>query len=448
MTTEVSSSELSLSKADLYKRISKDLVIKSVDTTPAFMKKKQTYKPQSSIQLFEHDNNGNFIVPFHYYQELMSEHGKNVYPNDNETYEGDVFNFTGSLLPRQEHIKDEIIQTLDLQRCLILSLYCGFGKTIMAIYLAQHLISKLDQGKVGVCCHRLVLIDQWVYSIKKMTDAKVQIVTAKNKIDPDANFYVFNLQNIPKRDLQDLKDIAVFIIDECHTICTQNLAYAMMFLRPKYCIGLSATPERADGIDEVLYKYMSKTIIERKMRRNYMVYIYESVFNIPARDMKKNEKTDTIDWNFCLEMQSENEQRNNQICDIVKTFPKRNILILCKRVSHVQTLYDKLNDTEDVEMFTGSKKTFNVTSRILIVTCSKGGVGFDHPKLDMLIIAADVENLFIQYLGRVFRRDDSIPIVVDIKDKFQPFVRHLKTRLDIYNNTGGIINKYDELFKK
>jgi superfamily II DNA or RNA helicase len=104
-----------------------------------------------------------------------------------------------------------------------------------------------------------------------------------------------------------------------------------------------------------------------------------------------------------------------------------------------------LAKNDSVDVFTGSTKTFDSNARILIVTCSKGGVGFDHSKLDMLIIAADVENLFIQYLGRVFRRDDSIPIVVDIRDRFQPFQRHLRTRMKTYLETGGVINKYEDL---
>jgi superfamily II DNA or RNA helicase len=439
MTTEVSISQLGLKKIDTLQKFNKELVIKSIETNP-FIKGSYN-KTQTKIQLYEYDDDSTFIIPFYYYQQLMFELEKdNIYPNTTEKYKGKVFDFTGSLLKRQEEIKDEIIDILEAQRSLILSLYCGFGKTILAIYLAQHLVSLMKGGKVGVCCHRLVLIEQWVHSVKKMTNAKVQVIKAKNKIDEDADIYVFNLQNIQKRTVEDMKNISVLIVDECHTICTQNLAYSMMFIRPRYCIGLSATPKRSDGIDEALYKYFSNTIIERSMRRNYMVYIYSSPF-----EPRLDKKTERLDWNECLSQQADNMERNNQICNIARKFPNRNILILCKRVSHVQTLYNILAKNDSVDMFTGSTKTFDSNSRILIVTCSKGGVGFDHSKLDMLIIAADVENLFIQYLGRVFRRDDSIPIVVDIRDRFQPFQRHLRTRMKTYLETGGVISKYEDL---
>lgn len=438
MTTIIKASEIDQDKRVLLKKFTNDLIVKSVNNEPY----KKKYTAQTKIQLFE-INDDEFIIPFFYHQTLLNQlNYEDIYANDDLEYKGNTFEFTGSLLPRQEEIKYEILETLVLQRCCILSLYCGFGKTIFSIYLAQKLVESMGGGKVGVCCHRLVLIEQWVHSVNKTTNAKVQVVKAKNKIDPDANIYVFNLQNIQKREIDDMKDIAVLIIDECHVICTQNLAYSMMFIRPKYMIGLSATPKRADGIDDVLYKYMSNTIIERRMKRNYMVYIFNSVF---SPKVEKN-AIDQLDWNSCLQQQAENKDRNREICNIARKFSSRNILILCKRVSHAQTLLDELIKTEDAEMFVGSKKTFDTESRILLVTCSKGGVGFDHPKLDMLIIAADVENLFIQYLGRVFRRDDTIPIVVDIKDKFYPFQRHLKTRMQIYLETGGVIGKYEDLF--
>jgi hypothetical protein len=65
----------------------------------------------------------------------------------------------------------------------------------------------------------------------------------------------------------------------------------------------------------------------------------------------------------------------------------------------------------------------------------------------MLIVAADVENLFVQYLGRIFRRDDTFPIVVDMKDKNAAFQRHLKTRLGVYKETCGTVFDFNLEFR-
>ena len=97
---------------------------------------------------------------------------------------------------------------------------------------------------------------------------------------------------------------------------------------------------------------------------------------------------------------------------------------------------------ESVTSFTGSKQKYNCDSRILIATISKAGVGFDHPKMDTLILASDVEEYFIQYLGRVFRREDVHPIIFDLVDNFNSLKRHYYTRKKVYESSGGEIKNF------
>ena len=88
----------------------------------------------------------------------------------------------------------------------------------------------------------------------------------------------------------------------------------------------------------------------------------------------------------------------------------------------------------------------------MIGTVSKVGVGFDHPRLDTLLLAADVEEYFIQYLGRVFRRQDTVPIIFDIVDKNPIIEKHYKTRKEVFIEHGGKIKnfnrEYPEFFEE
>jgi superfamily II DNA or RNA helicase len=87
-----------------------------------------------------------------------------------------------------------------------------------------------------------------------------------------------------------------------------------------------------------------------------------------------------------------------------------------------------LNCKESVDYTTGSKSDFNRDARILVTTFSKSGVGFDHPKLDMLILASDVEEMFAQYFGRCVRREDVSPIIVDLVDNLPNLEKHYLSR--------------------
>lgn len=88
----------------------------------------------------------------------------------------------------------------------------------------------------------------------------------------------------------------------------------------------------------------------------------------------------------------------------------------------------------------------NYDCRILIATFSKGGVGFDHPKLDMLIAGGDVKSQFMQYIGRIFRRDDVSAIYIDLVDKMKSIENHSASRCKICKEIGGIVKNFEKCF--
>ena len=165
-----------------------------------------------------------------------------------------------------------------------------------------------------------------------------------------------------------------------------------------------------------------------------------------------------VEWNSIIESQTTSPERNEIIINIIKTFHDRTFLILSKRVSQVEYLMQRLlEEGMDATSLVGVKKHFNYDSRVLVATVQKAGVGFDHPKLDTLIIASDVEEYFIQYLGRVFRTQHTVPMIFDIVDNNRILQSHYYTRRKIYIQHGGIVKdlkekqvdaKYLEQFKK
>ena len=73
-------------------------------------------------------------------------------------------------------------------------------------------------------------------------------------------------------------------------------------------------------------------------------------------------------------------------------------------------------------------------------------MGFDHPRLDALIIASDVQEGIEQYVGRVFRREDVVPIVFDFLDNMHTLFKHFLTRRSLYTSIGGEVKSFDESF--
>jgi len=345
--------------------------------------------------------------------------------------------FEGELRDEQNVVKTEAISILNKKGSVILSMYCGFGKTITSINLACAI-----GMKTLVIVNKLVLMKQWEESINRFCpSAVVQKVTPKSKPDASANFLIINAINTPKLSKEFFSTIGLVIVDEAHLIMAETVSKCMQSISPRYLIGLTATPYRPDGLDALLEFYFGIDKIIRELWREHLVYKVETGFE-PIVELTAQGR---MNWGSVLDSQSKDKTRNELIVDIISHFKERNFLVMVKRVEQGELLEKMLLERgEDVTSLVGARQTFEVSSRILIGTCSKVGTGFDHPRLDTLLLAADVEEYFIQYLGRCMRTRDGTPIVFDIVDDNGVLKKHYNTRKKIYLKHGGKIQIFDK----
>lgn len=342
--------------------------------------------------------------------------------------------FCGELRNEQQIVKKEAIKTLSKKGSIILALHCGFGKTITAINLS------ITIGfKTLVIVNKIVLMKQWKESILCFCpNARIQTVTTKSRKE-DCDFYIINAQNIEKLPDDFFSDIGTVLVDESHLIMAETLSKSLQYVFPRYLIGLTATPYRPDGLDILLELYFGKNTIIRKLHREHIVYMVNTGFK-PKIEMSKNGR---LNWGTVLDSLSNNEERNELIINILCNFPERNFLVLVKRIKQGEYLVNKLLERgENVTSLMGSNQEFDKKARILIGTISKIGTGFDHPSLDALMLAADVEEYFIQFLGRCMRTKEVEPIVFDLVDNYSVLKKHFNTRRSVYKEHGGIIKLY------
>ena len=393
------------------------------------------YQKRSQIQaykVFTHYSDGvkYVAIPYSYYYHHLSEA-----PKRKTHHAQRKMKFVGNLLERQAAIKDDAIEILNRTGSILLSLHTGFGKTIFTLYL----LSKIGM-KTLVFCHRAIIIQQWIEAIAKyLPDAKVKVLQTKDTEFDNYDIVIANPTNICKLPMSVYEPFGCLIMDEVHTMCTEKNSEALRVLSPSYVVGLSATPQRSDGMDAMLELYLGPEMINKPLRKQFSVYKISTGFTVKG----------SSSWTEVISAQAKIPERNVLLCKLVWFFSKRNILVLVKLVEHANILQKMLQAIgEDVDVFMEGMKKVNYSCRVLIATYSKGGVGFDHPKLDMLIGAGDVEENFIQYLGRIFRRDDVQPLYIDIKDKLGALNEHSKTRIDICTSMGANVFPFKTTFKR
>jgi len=367
-------------------------------------------------------------LPFHYTRHTL---GMDMRPGRSEFRESRGL-FCGTLRPEQKEIEEEAMSHLNRQGSCLLSVYPGFGKTIISIRLACKI-----RLKTLIIINKVILLRQWEDSIRQFVKApaRVQMLEPKNtSVDPDADFYLVNALNVYKMDLSELS-IGLVIVDECHLIMTSVFSYALTFLTPRYMIGLSATPYRSDGFDRLLDLYFGTDRIHRKLYREHEVLVIQTGYRLDFE-----EKNGKIVWNSLLHSQMVHEERNRTILRLIQKHHDRNILVLCKRVHHVHLLNKELEQNEiATSTLIGSQSRFDPDCRVLLASIQKAGTGFSFPKLDMLILACDCEEYYIQYMCRVMRTPEVVPIIVDLVDEHPSLKRHFRTRKKVYEEAGGTV---------
>jgi len=345
--------------------------------------------------------------------------------------------FTSELRNVQKEIKDDCVKALNKKGCILISLYPGAGKTCLSIFLASRI-----GLKTLIICHRIVLIEQWKKAIERFIEnPSIGVVSPslsdkKMKIEKDKDFILVNAQNVKKLGEECFKGVGLVIIDEIHAIMAESLSECLYHVSPRYMIGLSATPNRPDGLDKLLDFYFGEeNKIVRELHHPHIVYKIDT--NITFEEDSKTQ------WNALISSQCLNQKRNDMIVDIILHFKERHFLVLCKRVEQAKYITSRLQEEkETVSMMTEDTNDFNEDDRIIVASIQKCGVGFSHDKLDALIMASDVEEYFIQYLARVMRTEHVKPIVFDIIDKHPSLKKHFSERKKVYTKSGGVIKDF------
>jgi superfamily II DNA or RNA helicase len=331
--------------------------------------------------------------------------------------------------------KDYYGFTIDGNHRFLLGDFTVTHNTISTINLAATI-----GFKTLVIVNKIVLIKQWTESINTFCpDAKVCKLTAKSQPE-DADFYIMNAQNIEKMGKDFFKYIGLVVVDEAHMIMAETLSKSLQFINPRYLIGLTATPYRPDGLNILLELYFGSHKIIRKLWRKHTAFKIETGFK-PKVELTANGK---LNWNSILESQANSIERNELIVKIIKHFPERTFLVLTKRVIQGNYLVKRLEDIGvHVTSLIGSNQEYDPDARVLVGTGQKVGVGFDHKKLDTLMLAADFEEYYIQYMGRVFRTEESTPIIFDLVDNNGILKKHFDTRRNVYQEHGGTVKNFN-----
>jgi superfamily II DNA or RNA helicase len=355
--------------------------------------------------------------------------------NRDRNYPSIDLEFKGKLLDKQVAVVEQAIELLDKHGNLLLHLPTGFGKTVIATYLA------CKSGLIPMVLLSFAsLIPSWLETFKEFTNAIPWVVGEEA---PEGFNAIICMERRCSKIPEQVKDsIGILIVDECHTFYTSGRVAPLLYSHPRHIIACSATP--FSGTYSMLEALVGPYKVERKLDISFGVTIFRTGI-APNYSVTKQGYPKWSDINLSL---AGNERRNRAIVDIVLLNPDRKILILSWMKDHANRLAQLLTEAGiEVAVMVGQAKTYS-DSQVLIGTVGKIGTGFDEKmacpdfqgiRVNLLILSASTKSdkLLAQMSGRVFRSE--MPDIVDIVDDLPLLERQLKKRLKWYRDNGATI---------
>lgn len=341
----------------------------------------------------------------------------------------------------------------------IISVPCGFGKTIMGLYIACQL-----KKKTMFISHKDFLNQQFVDTVKAFSPNSSIGIIKQNKVDVEnKDFIIASLQSLSMKDydINIFNDIGFIIIDEVHHTGAQVFCRAFKKLHTPIILGLSATLNRKDGMRKVFEYYIGSSVYTMKKKEFTEVEVqihkyYEP--NIEYSGIKQmwngKENIAAMINNICT-FKPRTEYIISVLENIIKKDPERRILILSERRNLLNNIEKYIIEknilNKDYGFYVGGMKqcdlNISAEKQIILATYQLASEGFNVPSLNTVIFASPISDIQ-QSIGRILRERPEerkyIPLCIDILDEFSVFKRKGYTRAKFYNTNKYNISYYQD----
>lgn len=321
--------------------------------------------------------------------------------------------FKGILRPHQKEALDSF------KGNGVLCLPCGQGKTATSLAIAAKM-----KRKTIIVVHKEFLANQWRERIAQFCpDSTIGLIQG-NTWDVDGHdFVIAMIQTLCVRDHEadEFNMFGLIIVDEAHHIGAPAFSKTMFKVSPEFTLGLTATPERKDGLTCILYWFLGQQFYTMSTE-TADVKIHKIDFDHPTfKNGPMLNKFGKVSLVHMVNHLVELYERNELILKHIKNAVKRNkkILVLSDRRGHCEYLYEKLGPEVSGLYMGGMKQQEHEEAskkQVIIATFTLAYEGLDIPSLNTLFLVTPHSDVK-QAVGRITRTVGEKE-VFDIVDKW------------------------------
>ncbi len=320
-----------------------------------------------------------------------------------------------ALMDHQEDALDNLASMRSAHKSIALLYHAtGTGKTVTAVTDAKRF------GKRTLfLAHRHELIVQAENTFKQIWP---EVTTGRfegSEQQVDAFVVCGSIQSIA-RHLESFQpdDFGYLIIDECHHGTAETYKKVMSYFRPQFTLGLTATPERADGEDllDVFQNVAHKLDLQTAVELDTLVPVrcIRIRTNIDMRDVRINGfKYNSLDLESTIHVPGRNQLIVDTYCEYV---PGKSAVVFCASVGHAEEIA-RLFQLSGVNARCVSGNTRSADRQSILQNYESGNItvlcacdllneGWDSPHTQVLFMARPTmsKTIYMQQLGRGMRK--------------------------------------------
>jgi superfamily II DNA or RNA helicase len=352
-----------------------------------------------------------------------------ITPGIEKTWE--KFDFGDKITPRKGD-QEKAWEIFKKQPHGVLNLACGKGKTVMALKQIAY------RGYPAVVIvNNSGLMDQWKERALEFLDISpddIGIVQGPREEwdKPLVIAMIHTLSNrAPDLSMEIRQRFGTIVFDEVHHLSASKFVLtAPLFFGARF--GLTATPNREDGLEEIYYAHVGRVFysdLEGELDAN--VYFHEVETKPPRDESVIQDVTGEFSAGKMYQYMAQDFKRNKDILTLVANAVKkgRKILVLTHSKDHPEILMANFLDRHSAGEYTvgavtgatpGDERIKIIKdSDVTFATFQIAREGLDVAALDTLIFATPFKSwgAFQQGKGRVERRysgkKDPIVVVID-----------------------------------
>ena len=428
--------------------LKKYLTITNPKYTEAQRNGRNFYHIPNTVTMFKTHNTECFSVPLgieDYLNQLLDNYAPKAEFEDRTTYSHTGISYTCKITPYETQWPS--INAGLKYNSGVISLPTGTGKTVVALYLIF-----MRKQKTMILVHSKLLFYQWQERILEFLDYDCGLVGDGKFIVKDITVGLVKTVVNRSKDSDFAKEFGYLIVDEAHKTASTTFTIACSFFQPAYLTGLTATPDRRDGMakfiffalgDLIYYSDKSVSVAQGKILKPEINKINTKLTFDIAGELQYTELISKL---------KKSDIRNQMICDHIENISKINFsccLVVSDHTTHLKLIQDILESRGiKYSLLTGkltTKQTKKVTQglkenkiEILLATAGLISEGYDHSGFTDMLFTMPISHYVRheQLIGRLVRVKAGKKAVVihDFVDNDRVFQNQWSKRFKVYES--------------